>query len=344
MTDARQSNLSPQMTLIELAEGYRISKALEAVAELGIADLLKESPKTSVELALATSTHAPSLYRLLRAMASSGIFREDNQGRFENTPLSEVLCADAPHSVKDSVRFIPNDGSMLAWMRLIDVLKTGKSSYKDANGFAAWEYLQEHPEQAKLFNKTMTFFSSELAPVILDNYDFSAFKSIVDLGGGEGLLLASILNAYPHLHGVLFDMPSVVEQAKSHLHQKLGLSNRCEIISGSILEEIPSGYDAYIMKNVLHDWNDEDTCQIFQRCRKALPDHGKLIIFDAVMLSGNEPQKTKWLDLQMLIAFGSQERTAEEFKELLSRANFKMTKATPLPTPIGMGIIEATPA
>ncbi|MCW5211361.1 methyltransferase [Desulfobulbus sp. TB] len=343
MTDARQSNLSPQMTLIELAEGYRISKALDVVAELGIADLLKESPKTCVELAQATSTHAPSLYRLMRAMASSGIFREDDQGRFENTPLSEVLRADVPHSVKDSVRCIPNDGGMLAWMRLMDVLKTGKPSYKDATGFSTWEYLQEYPEKAKLFNKNMTFFSSELAPVILDNYDFSAFKSVVDMGGGEGLLLANILNAYPQLHGVLFDIPSVTEQAKDYLHQKRGFSNRCEIIAGSILEEIPSGYDAYIMKNVLHDWSDEDTLQIFQECRKALPDHGKLIIFDAVMLPGNEPQKCKWLDLQMLIAFGGKERTAEEFKDLLSCANFKITKAIPLPTPIGMGIIEAIP-
>ena len=339
MTDSQQSNPSPQMSLIEIAEGYRVSKALQAVAELGIADLLKESPKTCEELAQATSTHAPSLYRLLRAMASKGIFREDNQGCFENTPLSEVLCADAPKSVRDSVIYIPHDGSMRAWMRFMDVLKTGKPSFKDATGLTSWEYRQEHPEMGKHFNKHMTFFSSYLAQMFLDNYDFSAFKSIVDIGGGQGSLLASILKVYPLIHGVLLEIPSVAEQAKDYL-MELGLSSRSEIIVGNAFEAIPSGYDAYIMKYVLHNWSDEEAYQILQKCREAFPDHGKLIIFETVMILGNEPDSNKWIDLHMMVALGGRERTAEEFEELLSRANFKMTKVTSLPA---SGIIEAVP-
>jgi len=339
MTDLQQSNPSPQSILIEIAEGYRISKALQAAAELGIADLIKHSPKTSEELAQATGTHSPSLYRLLRALASKAIFRENDQGCFENTPLSEVLCTDDPHSVRDSVIYIPHDGGVRAWIRLMDVLKTGKPSFKDANGLNSWKYRQEHPEIGKHFNKHMTFFSSDMAQNLLDNYDFSAFNSIVDLGGGQGTLLASILKVYPQIHGVLFEISSVAEMAKDYL-KELGLSDRSEIIVGDVFEAIPSGYDAYIMKDVLHNWNDEEVYQILQRCREAIPDHGKLIFFETVMIPGNEPDPNKWIDLHMMVALGGQERTAEKFEELLSRANFKMTKATPLPI---IGIVEAIP-
>ncbi len=339
MTNSQQSNLSPQLILIEIAEGYRVSKALQVVAELGIADLLKASPQTCEELAQATSTHAPSLYRLLRALASEGIFREDNQGYFENTPLSEVLCADAPDSVRDSVIYIPHDGSVRAWMCLMDVLKTGNPAFKKATGLTSWEYRQEHPEIGKHFNKHMTFLSSYLAQMFLDNYDFSAFKSIVDIGGGQGSFLASILKVYPQIHGVLFEIPSVAEQAKDYL-KELGLSNRSEIIAGDVFKAVPSGYDAYIMKYVLHNWNDEAVYQILQTCREAFPEHGKLIIFETVMIPGNGPDPNKWIDLHMMVNLGGRERTVEEFEELLSRANFKLTKVTSLPA---SGIIEAVP-
>ncbi len=339
MTDSQQPTPSPHMTLMQIAVGYRSSLALQAVAKLGIADLLNKAPKTYQQLAQATSTHAPSLYRLMSTLASEGIFREVNKGCFENTPLSEVLRADDPESVRDSIIYIPNDGSVRAWIHLMDVLKTGKPSFKKATGFTSWEYRQNNPEMGKHFNKHMTFFSSYLAQMLLDNYDFSAFRSIVDIGGGQGSLLANILKAYPQIHGVLLEIASVAEQAKDYLKES-GLSNRSEVITGNVFEAVPAGYDAYIMKYVLHNWSNEEAYKILQKCREAFPEHGKLLILETLMIPGNEPDPNKWTDLHMMVALGGRERTAEEFEELLSRANFKLAKITSLPA---CSIVEAVP-
>jgi hypothetical protein len=341
MTDQQQSGPPPHVVLMQLMQGVMIAKAVQAAAELGVADLLKDSPKTSEELAKATSTHARSLYRLLRALASQGIFREDALGRFENTPLSEPLRSDAPMSARDYVIYAPHDGNVLAWMRLMAVLQTGRPSFRDATGFDPWAYFQRHPEIGERFNRAMTSLSAGMAKMVLDAYDFSPFTSIVDIGGGQGLLLACILKAHPNLRGILFEVPSVAEEARAYLRTQ-GLTDRSEVIAGDAFESIPAGHDAYVMKHVLHDWSDDKAFHILERCRAAIPDHGKLIIFDAVMMPGNDPHPAKWFDLHMMVVLGGRERTEEEFGELLRRAGFALTMAKPLPAPIG--IVEAVPS
>ena len=256
------------------------------------------------------------------------------------TKLSEPLRSDDPMSVRDYVIYAPHDGNMLAWMRLMSVLRTGEPSFLAATGFEVWAYFNEHPDIGARFNRAMTSLAAGTNRMVLQAYDFSPFKTLVDVGGGQGLLLATILNTHPHLRGALFDLPAVADGARNYVHAQ-GLADRCDVLPGNAFESIPRGYDAYIMKNVLHDWSDEKALLLLKQCRAAIPDHGKLIIVDAVMVPGNEPHPSKWFDVHMMVALGGRERTEVEFRTLLTAARFRVTMAKSLPAPIG--IVEATP-
>lgn len=330
----------PQARLIQIVQGMMASKALQLAAELGIADLLATDAKSTEELARTTSTHGPSLYRLLRALASIGIFRQTEEGLFENTELSEPLRADVPGSIRDYVIFAPNDSNVRAWMHLDSVVRTGEPSFVAANGADNWEYFAAHPELGEQFNRAMSNLSALGGPMIAYGYDFSGFQTIVDIGGGEGRLLASILAAHPGLRGAVFDLPAVAEPAAEFLRSQ-GLEERTEVLTGDMFAAIPGGYDAYVMRAVLHDWSDEKALILLENCRAAIPDHGKLLIFDAIMPPGNGPHFAKWLDLQMMVALGGRERNAEDFRRLLDRAGFGLTGARPLPAMIG--VVEAVP-
>ena len=327
------------LVLAQYARGYLVSKALQAAAELGIADLLKNSPKNCDDLAHLTSTHAPSLYRLLRALAGFGIFHEDEEGRFANTELSEPLRSDAPNSIRDHVIYISHDGNMRAWMRFMDTLQTGESSFQKVNGLPLWEYLPEHPELEEHFDKSMTQISRMQCKEAVGNCNFSECSSVIDVGGGQGMLLAEILQAYPQLRGAVFERDSVAERAKQHLAEK-GVAERSEIISGSFLETVPSGYDVYVMKQVLHNWSDEEAGKILRRCHGAMSEQSRLVVFDTVIMPGNEPHPAKWFDLHMLVILGGKERTAKEFDSLLAQAGFRMVRAVQAET---IGIVEAVP-
>lgn len=334
-------SLPAHVVLMQIAQGFMVAKALQTAAELGIADLVAPAPCTTEELAQATSTDAPSLLRLLRALASRGIFRQDESGRFENTPLSEALRSDAPMSARDYVIYAPHDGNVLAWTRLKSVVRTGEASFAAANGADVWGYFEQHPDVEERFNRATTALSAGSNRLVVEAYDFSPFTTIVDVGGGQGALLAAILGQNPAARGILFDLPAAADGARRYLASQ-GLDSRTEVVTGSIFESIPAGCDAYILKNVLHDWSDEKAVLILERCRAAIPGHGKLIIADAVMTPGNEPHPSKWFDLHMMVALGGRERTEEEFRALLARAGFTLTSARPLPAPIG--IVEAVPS
>jgi hypothetical protein len=338
-SETASDNMSPVLVLAQHARGYLVSKSLQAVAELGIADLLKESPKDCEELAQLTSTHAPSLYRLLRALASLGIFQENEQGCFANTAFSEPLRSNVPNSIRDHVIYISHDGNMRAWMRFMDTLQTGESSFQKVNGQPLWEYLPEHPELEERFDTSMTQISRMQCKEAVGNCDFSGCSSVIDIGGGQGMLLAEILQAYPQLQGAVFERESVAERATQYLAAQ-GVAERGEIISGSFLETVPSGYDAYVMKQVLHNWSDEEAGKILCRCRRAMSGQGRLVIFDTVIMPGNEPHQAKWFDLHMLVLLGGKERTAKEFDSLLAQAGFRMTRAVQGET---IGIVEAVP-
>ncbi|MBI3359783.1 MAG: methyltransferase [Chloroflexi bacterium] len=325
---------------MQLVQGWMVAKALQAVAELGIADLLADSAKTSEELARATSTNPSALFRLLRALAGRGVFRQNESGLFENTALSEPLRSDSPTSVRDYLIYAPNDGNVRAWMRLMSVLQTGEPSFAEANGCELWEYFQQHSDLGERFNRAMTTLASGNNRMVLEAYDFSPFKTLIDVGGGQGQLIAEILKAHPHLRGTLFDLPAVADGARAHLTAQ-GVVDRCEFVAGDAFTSIPAGFEAYVLKNVLHDWSDDRCAVLLDRCRAAIPPHGKLIIVDAVMVPGNDSHPAKWFDLHMMVALGGRERTEKEFRNLLQRVGFTLTMAKSLPAPIG--IVEAIP-
>jgi cyclopropane fatty-acyl-phospholipid synthase-like methyltransferase len=224
-------------------------------------------------------------------------------------------------------------------MQFESTMKTGKPVFKKANGTDLWTYFQQHPKLGEQFNCAMTSLISKGARLILEEYDFSQFDTIIDIGGGQGSMLAGILKKHPHIQGALFELPSVLNSARRLMRER-GLTRRCRFYAGDAFKSVPSGYDAYIYQHILHDWSDEKCAVLLKRARKAIPDHGKLVILDAVMVPGNDPHPAKWLDLYMMVALGGRERTKEDFSKLFTDAGFKLTKAKPLPV---IGIVEAVP-
>lgn len=223
----------------------------------------------------------------------------------------------------------------------MSVLQTGEPSFAEANGCELWEYFQQHSDLSERFNRAMMSLASGSNRMVLEAYDFSPFKTLIDVGGGQGQLLAEILKAHPHLRGTLFDLPAVSGGAMAHLIAQ-GVADRCEFLAGDAFTSIPAGFEAYVLKNVLHDWSDDRCAVLLERCREAIPPHGKLIIVDAVMVPGNDPHPAKWFDLHMMVALGGRERTEKEFRSLLRRVGFTLTMAKSLPAPIG--IVEAIPS
>ncbi|MEE9286993.1 MAG: methyltransferase, partial [Gammaproteobacteria bacterium] len=293
-TDELKDVPSPQAALMQMAQGFWAAKVLQAAAELGIADLLVENPKTAQELSKTSGVNSDSLYRLLRALASRGIFKEISNDRFENTPLSEAIRTNVPGSVRDYAIFAPHDGNVLAWTKFMDVVMTGKSSFTDVNGCGYWEYFQNHPEISERYNKAMAAKTSLVISALLKSYDFSQFNTLIDVGGGLGTILASILTSNPQMRGCLYDQSSVIQAAKSFLGAQ-GVINHCKLISGDFFESIPKGYDAYLMKNVIHDWEDKQALKILKNCRASIPKHGKLLILEAVLGKDNTLHPGKWM-------------------------------------------------
>ena len=339
-TGEKEDVLSPQAVLIRMTHGYCEAKALQVAAELGIADLIAENSETADQLSQIVGVHSDSLYRLLRALASLGIFKEISDSHFENTPLSEAIRADVPGSVRDLVIMRPLDGFLLAWNKLMDVVRTGKPSFKDVNGCEQWEYFRRHPDMGERFNKGIVTRTSQVTSVLLKSYDFSQFKTLIDIGGGLGTVLASILNKFPHLHGCLYEQSSVIEGAKSFLEAQ-GVISRCNLISGNFFESVPRDFDAYLIKSIMHDWDDEKALAILKNCRASISKNGKLLIIDAVIGKDNAPNPAKWNDLMMMVVYGSRERTEQEFQNLLRASDFELKKVIALPLPDAL--IEAVP-
>jgi len=332
---------SLQAVLMRMSDGYQEGKALQVIAELGIADLIAQEPQTAEKLSKVVGVDSDALYRVLRALASLGIFKEGRDSCFENTSLSELIRADVPGSVRDYVINAPHDGSMLAWTRFMDVVKTGKASFKDANGCDYWEYYRRHPDISERFNKQMTANTSQIISALVELYDFSQFKTLIDVGGGQGVVLASILGKNPQMRGCLLERSSVIEGAKTFLETR-GVINRCDLISGDFLESIPESYDAYLLKHVLHDWGDEQALTILKNCRAAIPKHGKLLIIEAVLGRDNAPHPAKWKDLLMMVLYqGARERTKQEFHNLFRESGFELKQVITLP--LSDSVVEAVP-
>jgi hypothetical protein len=326
-------NNAARRALLDLSTGYWKSQAIYVAAKLGIADLLQDGPKTSEDLARATATHAPSLYRLLRALASVGVFVEDGQGRFGLTPMAECLRS-VPGSQR-SLMIMMGEEHYRAWGELLYSIQTGQIAFDHVFGKPVFQFLSEHPEQAKIFDEAMVGVHGAETQAMLDVYDFAGIGTLVDIGGGNGSVLAAVLRKYPSLKGVLYDLPGVAGRAQEQVKQA-GLANRCQTIGGSFFEKVPAGGDAYLMRHIIHDWNDDQCRQILGNCRQAMTPQARLLVVESVIPPGNEPFMGKFLDLTMLLIPGGKERTEAEYRTLFESAGFHLTRIVPTATEVSV--------
>jgi hypothetical protein len=319
-----------------MINGYQVSQAIHVAATLGIADLLKDGLRTSDELAQATETHPATLYRLLRALAAVGILREDDDRRFALAPMGEQLREDHPQSLRGWAAFIGRPYYWEAWGHLLDSVRTGENAFRLLNGEDIWSYRAERPEENAIFDRAMRSLTAATNRALLDSYDFSRFGTIVDVGGGNGALLALLLAEYPKMRGILFDQPHVVANANDVLR---GVADRCRVVPGSFFESVPTGGDAYVLKAIIHDWDDEQSTTILRVVRQSVPDGGVLFVLERLLGGPNEDPVTKFGDLNMLVAPGGRERTVDEFAGLFAAARFKLERVTT--TAAGLAVVEA---
>lgn len=322
----------PNAVLMQRLFGGLMQKCIGVAAKLGIADLLWEKPQTAAELAEKTGTHAPSLHRVLRTLASTGIFSETADHRFELTPLAALLRSDAPNSMRDYAIMINDDCFWQAFGALMYSVETGGVAHEKVQGMSSFEFFARNEEAGQVFNRGMTSLSRPVIPAVVGAYDFSGVSRLVDVAGNHGVFLAGILKANPHLQGVLVDLPHVIAGA-GELLEREGVSGRVELVTGDFFESVPAGGDAYMMKSILHDWDDERSVQILRNIRSAMRENGKLLIVEMVVPEGNEPSPSKPIDLIMLVMEGGKERTADEFGELLEAAGFRLTRLIPTRSP-----------
>jgi len=311
--------------LMRLIGGYRLSQAIHVAATLGIAELLVDGPRACDDLAGSTNAHAPSLYRLLRALASEGIFEELPGRRIANNGASEMLRSDAPVSMYGRAILIGRPYFWQSSGNLQHSVQTGESGIRKVTGLDSWRYLEQHPEEGAVFDRAMTDTTRALSPAIVEAYDFSRFKRIADIAGGHGAQLAAILARYPGTTGVLFDQPHVVGGSVEVLRDA-GVGDRCEVVGGSFFETAPPA-DAYVLKHILHDWGDADCVRILRTLRSAAPVDARLLAIEQIVGPANEDPEPKLADLNMLLAPGGQERTREEFAELFATGGWRLVDA-----------------
>lgn len=326
--------------VMQMANGFALSSALYAVTKLDIPDLLAHGARPVSELAAATGSNEDALYRVLRSLAMAGVFTETTGRTFVLTPVSEVLRSDSRNSAREIVLWLGNRFHFHVWAELSYSLKTGKPAVEHLYGKPAFEAIESLPDVAHDFNTGMTCMSRQLAPAVIAAYDFSGIDTLMDVAGGHGFILCEILTRYPQLKGILFDMPSVVEDPKC-AQCLLNVNHRCRTIAGNFFEHIPSGADAYYMQHIIHDWDDEPALKILGNCREALhgQKNGKLLVVDSVVPQGPEPHFSKLLDLEMLLMPGGRERTEREFHALFAKAGFEITRMVPTHRPDS--VIEA---
>jgi O-methyltransferase/methyltransferase family protein len=330
----------PPIALIQLTTGCWISQAVYVAAKLGVADLLKDGPKGCGEIAEATETDHRSLHRLLRLLASVGVFAETSDGQFDLTPMAECLKSDGPHSMRAWATMMGEDWHWQMWGELLYSVRTGKPAFDLVHGARPFEYFPRNPEAARLFDEAMTSLSVPEAPAILASYDFSNCRKIVDVAGGNGSLIIPLLKINPGTNAILFDLPHVIERAKGRIEGE-GLTERCELVGGDFFKAAPAGGDLYILKHIIHDFGDEDALSIIRNCRRAMSGDARLLVIEMVIPPGNDPFFGKLVDLEMLL-IGGVGRTEAEYRALLAEAGFKLTKVAPTNSPVS--VIEGVPA
>jgi len=333
MTQAQMS----QQLLKQMIGGW-ITQAIYIAAELGIADLVAKKPQTAEELARQTKTHSGALYRVLRALATVGIFAEDADRRFSLTPLAESLRSDVPGSLR-AFGIMLGAEFYQSWGELLYSVQTGEQGFQKRFGVPFFQYMTEHPERHAIYDAAMMVHGIAETEPMLDAYDFSVFGTVVDVGGGQGRMLAAILNRHPAIEGVLFDLPAVADRSEATISD-LGVSERCRIVGGDFFTAVPAA-DAYVLRHIIHDWDDKDAVTILRNCRDAMNPGGRILVVETVIPPLNEPCFGKWLDLMMLIV-GGRERTEEQYRRLFRKAGLTLSRI--VPTAHEVSVIEGVRA
>ena len=335
-----QEGPPPAVVLMQIASSAMFTQALGVAAELGIADHIAEGRKGADELAEATGAHARSLYRVLRALASIGIFTETSPKTFDNTPISELLRSGTPDSMRNTAIFMAAPWHYNVFSNMKHSVITGESAWEKTHGQACFDWFWTHPEAGDIFNNCMSELSFGAAPPLVEAYDFSGIETLADIAGGHGYLLSQILKANPEMRGILFDTGSVLAGADSLLEQN-GVSDRVEKIPGDFFKEVPPA-NAYIMKHIIHDWDDERSVAIMKNIHRAMVGDGKLLLAEMIVPEGNVPHPSKSLDLEMLVSPGGIERTEDEYRELYDAAGFRLNRIVATKSPFS--IIEGVKA
>lgn len=322
------------MAAFLLLSGYRRTQCLGAAANLGLFERLASDRRTAAELAADTAADPPSLRRLLRALVAMDVLAEDQDGCFQLTPTGAHFVAD---EIGPLARYFVSQPQWRAWSRLEESVRTGRRGFDLEHGMRDWDYYVAHPEVGRIFDAAMRSLTRPTGAAILAAQDFSRYQTLVDVGGGDGSLLVEVLTAHPALRGILFDRPDVVERAQARL-AKAGVGDRARTVGGSFLDEVPSGADAYLMKWILHDWEDVDARRILDVTRRAMSPGSDLLVVERVIPQDVGPRDVEAVlsDLQMMVMNGGVERTEPEFSELLARSGFQLASITPTTTPVSV--------
>ncbi|MDQ4010420.1 MAG: methyltransferase [Actinomycetota bacterium] len=338
---ASPMELPPAVVMRELTMGALVSQAISVFARMGVADTLAAGPRDAEEIAGLVGAHDSALYRLLRALGDVGVVAELENRRFALTPLGEVLRSDVPGSLRGWATMVGMPFHRYPWTDLYETVRTGESAFDRVHGSKVFDYLAEHPEDAAVFDAAMHSISTSEAASIAQAYDFARFSTIVDVGGGRGGLLAAILAANPHLQGVLFDMPAVVAGADEGI-SGTEVIDRCKVVSGDFFDSVPDGGDAYLLSNIIHDWDDDHAVQILSTCRAAMADTACVLLAELVLPEAAAPSMGKLADLEMLVmTTGGRQRTEAEYQALFSRARLRLTRVVPSTGMISL--VEAVP-
>lgn len=328
--------------LVELIIGAKIAAALHVVVDKGLADLLARGPQTVDTLAHTVQLPVETLRRFLRALAQIGLFSEVEESVFANTEVSEHLRSDVPYSLREMVTVLDDEAVARGWRQLPNVLASGQPAFDAVNGMGFFDWIKDDAGRSSAMASFMGGIYGPHGPKIAAGYPFGRFANLIDIGGGNGHVLAAILAQHPQLRGALLDLPPTADVARRFLAER-GFAARCEVFAGDFFETVPRGYDAYMLKSCLHDWHDTKAIEILRRCREAMPAHGRVLIVEIVLAPGRligHPHRL--IDLEMMVTLGGKERSEQEFASLLALAGLRLTTVTPIAGSF-FSVVEAAP-